>query len=679
MLLAGILLYAVLFAGASLLFLSYADNPDTRAQIRQALGVAACITALLLVFLFIGLYVLVFSPLNMLGRGIRIISGVNPGYVIELSRRHLLGDIPGAINDLGEALMKARREIVQAVSASSSDLENSKARLETILTSLKEGIIVCDERARIMFYNLAARKVFKDNAGLSLGRSLYQLCTASPIENSLAVLRHRRIRHPEERDAENDISFVSSTLIGTIISCSIRLLPVVPGLSWSFLLTCEDVSRETDARGRRENLLRATVKGMQTPLTSLSLSADSLEMLPDLDADSRAALERTIVSDSRSLTAQFEVLAREIEEMESPRYLVSDVFTEDVVACVARRLEVKGIRLTMIGDPLWVKADIHALLLLLEFLALKIHEYSHVRVIEIETLLGDKRVYFNYYWHGPGAPEAEIRRWKSCLMEPSAMHTVAEVIEHLGSEVWSRPHDTPGFAVLRVPMPSSTRQWEPPQPVLPARPVYTDFAVLEDAAETARLRDLPLNRIPFVVFDTETTGLAPLEGDEIISLAGVKIINMGIIVGETFDRLVDPGRNIPQSSIRFHGITDEMVSGEPAIEEVLRAFHAFAGDAVLVGHNAAFDMRFIKIKERRAGVSFRGPVLDTLMLSLYLHDHTPEHSLDAVARRLGVEIRGRHTALGDSLMTAQIFIKFLYLLQEQGITTLGRMLEVSRR
>jgi DNA polymerase-3 subunit epsilon len=262
--------------------------------------------------------------------------------------------------------------------------------------------------------------------------------------------------------------------------------------------------------------------------------------------------------------------------------------------------------------------------------------------------------------------------------EPFGGHTVGEVLERLGSEAWSRPHETPGFSTLAFPVPSAPGQWGPPAPALPARPVYVELpaAGIEDAGGKEQLL---LDRAVFVVFDTETTGLGPAQGDEIVSLAGVKIVNRGIVVGETFDWLVDPGRSIPLSSTRFHGITDERVRGRPRIEEALRAFSAFVGDAVLVGHNAAFDLRFIRLKEARAGVRFRGPVLDTLALSRFLHDHTPAHSLDAVARRLGVEIRDRHTALGDALITAEVFLKFLYLLQERQVTTLGRALEVSGR
>lgn len=679
LLLGGTLLFAVFFAFAGILLLSRSEDPALRQQTFLTLQVAAFITALLLAVLFTVLYFYVFSPLKMLGREIRIISDINPGYVIKFSHRHFLGDVPKAVSDIGEALMKARRGIAEAVSAGAGDMEDRKARLDTILSSLREGIIVCDDQARILFYNPAAHSVFHDSPALALGRSLYQLCAASPIESTLALLKQRGLRVPEGSETDSSISFVCSTLIGTIISCSIRLLPATPGLSWSFLFACEDISRETDARGRRQNLLRAALKGIQTHLTSLNLSVDSLELLTDIDKTKRAALEQTIANDARTLASSYDVLARELEEMEPARYLLNDVFSADAVACVARRVAEKEILLTMIGDPLWVKTDIHSLLLLLEFLAVRIHEHSGSNAIEVDTLLGDKRVYFNFYWPGGVVPEAELRDWKSMPAETSAAQTVSEVLERLGSEIWSSPHDTPGFSMLRLPLPSSTRQWEPLLPLLPGRPVYSDFSVLEDDKGTSGFEDLPLSSTAFVVFDTETTGLAPLEGDEIVSIAGVKIINRGIIVGETFDQLVNPGRAIPQASVRFHGITDDMVSGMPTIEEVLRSFHAFSGNAVLVGHNAAFDMRFIKIKEGRTGLSFSGPVLDTLELSLYLHGHTPEHSLDAVARRLGVEVRGRHTALGDSLITAQIFIKFLYLLEGKGITTLGHIREALRR
>jgi DNA polymerase-3 subunit epsilon len=674
----GALLCLAIFAATDLLLVAGIADAAARARTHLVLGGAAALCCTALAALALALRKLVFQPLELLGKEIRIVAGVNPGYEIALPGPHLLGEVPAAVQALAAAVASCTLATAAAVAERSRDLESRRERLEAILLSLEEGILVCDERARVVFYNPAARRAFHDNPALGIGRSLRLLCAPAPVEAALQILRRRRLREPGEGDREGDVSFVCTAVNGIVLSCRLRLLPELPGLSWSFLFVCEDISGEAAERGRSEELLRAAVKAMRAPLTGLGLSAESLEMLPDLDAAGRAALERTIAEDTRRVVAQFEIVAREVDGLASPRYVIRDVSVEDIVASVAQRLAEKGLRLTMIGDPLWVRADVQALLFLLEFFALGIRRCCGVEALEVETLLGDRQVYCNFCWQGRVVTQAEIQGWMCSLAEPLGAHTVAEVLERLGSEVWSQPHETPGFATLRFPLPSPAGQWAAPQPALPSRPVYVDVSgplVEVPAAEWGRLA---LEHAHFVVFDTETTGLAPLAGDEIVSLAGVKIVERGIVLGETFDRIVDPGRPIPESSTRFHGITDETVRGRPRIEQALREFHAFVGDAVLVGHNGAFDLRFIRLKEQGAGVHFKGPVLDTLALSRFLHDHTPAHSLDAVARRVGVEIRDRHTALGDALITAQVLLKFLYLLQERGVTTLGGAFEACR-
>jgi DNA polymerase-3 subunit epsilon len=100
---------------------------------------------------------------------------------------------------------------------------------------------------------------------------------------------------------------------------------------------------------------------------------------------------------------------------------------------------------------------------------------------------------------------------------------------------------------------------------------------------------------------------------------------------------------------------------------------------VLVAHNAAFDMKFLELQEKASGVSFTNPVLDILLLSAFLHDHTADHSLNATAERLGISVSGRHTALGDAMTTAAIFLSMLDPLEERGVVTLGDALKVSSK
>ncbi|MEM9435112.1 MAG: 3'-5' exonuclease [Pseudomonadota bacterium] len=206
------------------------------------------------------------------------------------------------------------------------------------------------------------------------------------------------------------------------------------------------------------------------------------------------------------------------------------------------------------------------------------------------------------------------------------------------------------------------------------RPLVFDFGLFE-SPRTDSVRDTPLSNLAFVVFDTETTGLLP-EKDEVVQIGAVRVVNGRLVEGETFDMLVNPGRKIPQTSTAVHGISDDMVADAPPMAVAGQRFHQFARDAVLVAHNAPFDMAFMQRWAKGADARWDNPVMDTVLLSAVLFGGSAEHTLDAIADRLSVTIPAvvRHTGLGDAYATAAVLLKMLPMLEARGFSTFGEAL-----
>lgn len=168
---------------------------------------------------------------------------------------------------------------------------------------------------------------------------------------------------------------------------------------------------------------------------------------------------------------------------------------------------------------------------------------------------------------------------------------------------------------------------------------------------------------PLTVFDVETTGLDPRRGHRIIEIAGVRIENGAIDETKSFVSLVNPERAIPWEARQVNKISDDAVKSAPGIEEVLPKFLDFAGGSILVAHNATFDMGFMGTeKELCWGYLDLPDCLCTMRLSRALFPNEFGHSLDAVAKRLGLQIPvARHRALPDVLLTAQALMKMVEL------------------
>ena len=586
----------------------------------------------------------------------------------------LLGALPTEVSRLAEVLEQARGALSQA---RTGDADAQRARLEAVLRQLDQGVIVCDEHTRILMYNPAARRVLRHSVGLGLGHPLVDIWARAPLEDALATLERRR-EQPLDPGALPATEFLTTSLDdGALLHCRLCLLPEAGGEGHGLVLTFEDVTRRIEDLARHDRCLRRSVDALRPPLASLQAAAESLAAADD--PAERRAFEAVVLEEGRSLAERFRQLAAESQRFVPTPWTMADVHPEDVVANLARRGEPPVSQLALLGQPQWLHADGHALGQLLEQLVRQLALETGSREFGIETTASGSGVHLDLVWRGEPVPVATLEAW---ISEPLPLAlgqlTGRDVLERHGSDIWSEPHRRRwGHAIIRIPLPAglSVRRTVGRSA---SRPEFLTPASAPAQATSVPL-DTPLDRLGFTVFDTETTGLHPEAGDEIIAIAGVRILRGRRLPDEQFQRLVHPRRAIPADSTRWHGITDREVADAPPVEEVLPAFRRFAGDDVLVAHNADFDMYFLRLKEPAAGVHFDRPVLDTLLLSLHLDSHLEDHTLEAIAARLGVTVNGRHTALGDAIATAEVFLGLLERAREAGIVTLGQALEASQR
>jgi DNA polymerase-3 subunit epsilon len=595
----------------------------------------------------------------------------------------LLGVRDALENDVAERVREAR-----------ASLEEERSRLAALMAELNQSIVVCNLDGRVLLYNQRAQRELSSAADgrggelLGLGRSIYPLFDHSLIAHALERLQQR------QGGCGESVQFVTATRAGRLLLAHMSpVLATAPDETITgFVLILDDITTANERDARRDTLIQVLTEGGRGPLGNIRAAAETLadvDETGDMRPEQRMRFLRVIRDEARALSQHLEDAASAFSDDLRARWPLEEMLGAELVGAAARRIAGHcglAVKIDSVDDSLWLRIDSFGLLQALTFLSTRLLEDYQIREVRLALSLGGKLAQLDLIWSGTLMNNETAMEWEVASMNTAGEATplsVRDVVDRCNGEVWFQRERVSHRAYFRILLPTAEARPEAPRATLPARhggrPEFYDFDLFTWSASAHALDDSPLAELAYTVFDTETTGLLPAEGDEIIQIGATRIVNRRLLRNECFDQLVDPQRPLSRESIGIHGITADLLAGQPLIDTVLPAFHAFCADTVLLGHNAAFDMRFLQLKEERVGVRFEQPVLDTLLLSAVLHPNQESHRLEAIAERLGVSVIGRHTALGDAMVTGEIFLKMLPLLAAQGIHTLRQAREASER
>ncbi|MDO8248379.1 MAG: exonuclease domain-containing protein [Rhodoferax sp.] len=701
-----------LYALLALLFgilgvLLWADMQEAERQAVLAIMQQRYALAVIIILLaWLGLGLLAWSlyqayalaPLRLREQALVMVNS-NPALRLQVLGAPEIRTLAQVVNTLADQRESLQRDVAQKILLAKASVEEEKNRLAALMSELTQSVVVCNLDGRILLYNNRARLQFQvlgpsapggSAALIGLGRSIFALMERSLITHALESVQHRLQRG----SAQPSANFVTATHAGQLIR--VQMAPVfsnsgrdtdVPASASAervisgYVLMLDNITRNVEAQSRRDLLLQTLTEGNRASLGNVRAAVENLLQFPDMENAQRDRFVGVIGDEVAVMSQRINHASAEFADTLKTRWPLEDMLGSDLLQAAQQRIEQKlGIRARVeaLASELWIRVDSYSLIQGVSYLAARLQQDCAVTSLTLRLQPAERLAQLDLMWSGLPCDAATLTRWEQAPMalggedSPLSLH---EVIERHGGEIWHQRDKLTEQSLIRMLLPTTVAQdAADPSTWLrnESRPEYYDFDLFRQTEETRALDERLLTQLNYTVFDTETTGLEPSAGDEIIQIGATRIVNGRLLRNETIDQLIDPKRHLKPESISIHGITEEMVKGQPTIAQVLPIFHEFCEDTVLVAHNAAFDMRFLQLKEASTGIVFQHPVLDTLLLSALIHPHQESHRLEAIAERLGINVIGRHTALGDAIVTGEVFLKMIPLLAEQNIHTLGQ-------
>ena len=649
------------------------------------------------------------TPVRKLTEEVELIVSANASHRVTIEGSRDFTSLVEQINAGTEQYEGLKKNVAKQIDMAMTELAKEKNILAAMMAELPEAILICNRDGQIILYNKQAKRFFneqivrhsrelndsaegghhrdvEEKKFIGIGRSVFELIDRNVIKHALNEMH----MHLERNEDDVFSSFVLTGKGNRLLRG--RTVPVLTsGKTFSgFIIIFSDITQGLRAEARAEFLLHSFQNRIRHSATSIKSAIGIMREYPKMDSARQERLTAIIKNEAVALGHLIERESKDVLQQPKKEWPLVPVASDDLIDAFRKKaVRTLGIEvgLESAGSAGWVRVDTYSMLLILLFMLERIVKVFDAKQFFCGFSTMDRFVYVDISWEGPAVKLAQLREWENMElhieMEGLPLY-FKEVLDYHGAEVWPyRRQDADNRACLRLYLPAfkaeTTDARRQAAVLLDDRPEFYNFDLFNQPGQNPDLDDCLLADLPFTVFDTETTGLDPGGGDKIISIAAVRIVKLQMLSGERFDQLVNPGRDIPAETTKIHGINAEMVRSKPGIEEILPMFDQFVADTILVAHNAAFDMRMLQTYEAQTKIKFSNPVLDTLLLSAVIHSAHDNHNLKDIGRRLGVDVLGRHTAIGDATTTAMIFLKMIPLLGNMGIYTLKEAREASQK
>lgn len=624
-------------------------------------------------------------PILRLGEETKLISAVNPSHRIQPKGAPELVSLAGIINESADAFETLQAEVKQKINQARSDLQHERNLLAALMSELPTGVLACNASGQVLLYNQQAQKLLQTPGKLiGLGRSLFSILDRGPIVHAIDML-HQATNRGQKSPTSSLVMTVGESQI-----LRIHMAPVFKNADSEntisgFVLAMEDLSQQMENGLQREQIFHGLTTALHPPLEQISLALKTLaQAAPPQDTEQQTSLQHIDQAINR-LTKELQQAEQSYKQQAVHIGHRENILGEHLLNIIEHHLrQYSGIAVThSVDKELWLQVDSYAMVQCLAQLVNALHKAENFSALTLELhRASNDRARFEIAWPGCIISSDELDGWQNRPLIRDAQDRLVsfgDLIQRIGGIFDLSLDNGQHIEYLHILLPiAETEEHFSATSDKENRPIHYEFGLLHQVCKDDICQQ-PLSQLTYAAFDTETTGLKPSQGDEIIQIGAVRIVNGRILYEETLDQLIDPRRPVPEESIKIHGIAPELLLGKPTIDQALPELHNFAEGSVLVAHNAAFDMKFLKLKEASSGVCFDQPVLDTLLLSWFVHPNQQSHQLEEIASRLGVPIVGRHTALGDAMVTAEVMCKLIPLLAAKGVHTLAQAMEASTK